>query len=151
MQAPLPSPRTERILFCLTVLITAAFLFYPPYLPMVDLPQHAGKVAALDDLLKQRSPWAHLVVLNWDTPYLAGCALWLLLYQFTDIVLSSKILMVFIFWFHTYAVFRLRQDFQAAKLLEWVSLPAFFRLRLSMVFLTFLLAAPVGILFLGLT
>ncbi|WP_253355677.1 hypothetical protein [Neisseria perflava] len=45
------------------MLIMVAFLLYPAYLPMADLPQHAAQVAALDDLLKARSPWADMLVL----------------------------------------------------------------------------------------
>ena len=140
-------PRVERITFYLILFITTAFLFYSPYLPMVDLPQHAAQVATLDDLLKNRSPWSNLVILNWDTPYLTGYALWLLLYQFMDINLSSKVLVAFIFLFYTYAIHLLRKNFQASPILEWAAMTSFFGFAFQWGFITFLLATPIGILF----
>ena len=141
------SPYIERYLFYFTVLITLAFLFYPPYLPMVDLPQHAAQVVTLDDLLKHQSPWEYLVTLNWDTPYLAGYGLWLLLYQFMSITFSAKILVSIIFLFYTYSIHLLRKSFHAEPILEWAAMTAFFGFAFQWGFITFLLAAPVGILF----
>lgn len=141
------SRRVERVFFYFVVFVTTAFLFYPPYLPMVDLPQHAAQVATLDDLLKNRSPWSYLVTLNWDTPYLAGYALWLLLYQFMNIVLSGKVLVASTFLFYTYTVHLLRKEFQASPLLEWAAMTSFFGFAFQWGFITFLLAIPVGFLF----
>lgn len=141
------SAKVERILFYFVVLTTTLFLFYPPYLPMVDLPQHAAQVATLNDLLHGQSPWVDLVVLNWDTPYLAGYGLWLLLYQFMSITLSAKVLVALIFLFYTYAIHQLRKSFQASVILEWVAMTSFFGFAFQWGFITFLLAAPVGIVF----
>ncbi|AMQ91954.1 hypothetical protein ACT74_04780 [Aggregatibacter actinomycetemcomitans] len=137
----------ERNLFYLVLLVTVLFLFYPPYLPMVDLPQHAAQVVMLDDLFKQQSKWSDLVQLNWDTPYLTGYFVWWLLYQFTDIVTSSKLLVVFIFLFNVWAVFLLRKSFQAESILEWAAITSFFGFAFQWGFVTFLLAIPIGILF----
>lgn len=137
----------ERICFLLALFVTVGFIFYAPYLPMVDLPQHASQVSTLDDLLKNKSVWADMLTLNWDTPYLAGYGLWWLLYQFFDIVLSSKILISIIFLFYIYTIHLLRKSFHAPALLEWAVLPTFFGFAFQWGFITFLLAIPVGLLF----
>lgn len=137
----------ERTCFLLVLMITVGFIFYTPYLPMVDLPQHASQVSTLDDLLKGKSVWADILTLNWDTPYLAGYGLWLLLYQFFDIIVSSKILVSIIFLFHTYTIHLLRKTFDAPVFLEWAVLPTFFGFAFQWGFVTFLLAIPVGISF----
>ena len=137
----------ERKLFLLVLLITSLFLFYPPYLPMVDLPQHAAQVVMLDDLWKQQSAWSDLVVLNWDTPYLAGYSIWWLLYQFADIVTSSKILVTLILLINCWAIHLLRKTFQAPVILEWAALTSFFGFAFQWGFITFLIAIPIGMLF----
>ena len=138
----------ERRLFYFVVLLTTVFIFYPSYLPMVDLPQHAGQVATLNDLLHHQSVWAHLLELNWDTPYLVGYGLWLALYQVFDIVLSAKILVAFTFLFYTYAINLFRKSFQSTIMIEWVAMTTFFGFAFQWGFITYLLSIPIGILFL---
>lgn len=137
----------ERRLFYFVVLLTTVFIFYPSYLPMVDLPQHAGQVATLNDLLHHQSVWAHLLELNWDTPYLVGYGLWLALYQVFDIVLSAKILVAFTFLFYTYAINLFRKSFQSTVMIEWVAMTTFFGFAFQWGFITYLLSIPIGILF----
>ena len=137
----------ESIFFYITIVLTTFFIFYPVYLPMVDLPQHASQVAILDDLLKNNSPWVDLVKINWDTPYLLAYLIWLAFHQIFDINTSSKIIVALSFLIYTYSFRLLRQQFQAPQSVEWVALTVFFGLAFQWGFLTFLLATPIGIFF----
>jgi len=73
------SRRRERLAFLATVIIAGATFWLVPRLPMTDLPQHAGQVAAWHDLLLGTSKWESLLYINYFTPYLIGYSLALLL------------------------------------------------------------------------
>ncbi|MCW0054006.1 hypothetical protein OIV36_31550, partial [Burkholderia pseudomallei] len=64
--------RVLRVLFVATVAAAGLLFWLVPHPPMVDLPQHAGQVAILHDLLLGQSPWAPLLRINLFTPYLLG-------------------------------------------------------------------------------
>ena len=92
----------ERRLFILVICITIGFLFYPTYLPLVDLPQHAAQVVSLDGILKNQYLWGDFTEVNWDTPYLTGYLSWLVIYQVFDIKTSAKVFIVLFFFFIVY-------------------------------------------------
>ncbi|MGS0706577.1 hypothetical protein ACVBEE_08595 [Acinetobacter sp. ANC 3781] len=137
----------KSILFYLTVVITVFMIMNGTYLPMVDLPQHAAQVATLDDLLKNQSIWGHLVETNFKTPYLVGYFSWLFIYQFFDILTSSKIFISIIFLIFVYAFDRLRKTLNASALVSWIAIPSFFGFCYEWGFVTFLLATAIGLLF----
>lgn len=148
MNIALPlSDKIQNRLFFLTVLATVCFLFYPKYLPMNDLPQHAAQVAALDDLLKHRSPWADMLQINWDTPYLTVYALWLALYQFMGINASSKALVSLEFLFFIYTAVKMRKEMGAERMTDWVALTCFFGFAFQWGFVGYIMGIPIGILF----
>lgn len=133
--------------FTLLIVMLGSIIFGTTYLPMTDLPQHAGQVVALDDLLKGKSSWAHLIEFNIFTPYLIGYALWLTVYQFVDIVIASKIVIAFTFLLYVLSFYKLRKYYQAEKIMDWVVLPSFFGFAYYYGFVTFLIGIPIGILF----
>src|SRR5690348_4614739 len=61
-----------RALFWLCCAWAVASMWLAPHLPQIDLPQHAGQVALLHDLLSGRSAWTGELRLNLLTPYLLG-------------------------------------------------------------------------------
>ncbi|WP_198344769.1 hypothetical protein [Neisseria chenwenguii] len=131
------------------MLVTVAFLLYPAYLPMADLPQHAVQVAVLDDLLKGRSPWSDMLVLHWDTPYWTTYSVWLLLHQFIGMAWSPKIVVILILLFYMASVRLVRRAFRASRLTDWVALTCFFGFAFQWGFVSFLAGIPVGMLFLA--
>lgn len=141
------SDRIQKILFVLVVLLTVGFLMYPAYLPMADLPQHAAQVVALDGLLKHRSPWSDMVMLNWDTPYLTMYLVWLGLYQVFDITLSAKLMVCGLFLFYVCSIRLLNREFDDNPLLDWVALTCFFGFAFQWGFVGYMAGIPVGILF----
>ena len=142
-----PLPR-ERRLFALALLFCLLLLFYPHYLPLVDLPQHASQVVLLNDLwLHGNSRWGEMLQINWNTPYLVLYLYWLGLYQCFDILLSAKILLATILLLYVWAFARFRRAYDAPVLVDWVALGTFFGLAFQFGFLSFLLALPFGLLF----
>lgn len=140
--------RIQRMLFIFVVVLTVFFLFYPVYLPMADLPQHAAQVSTLDDLLKNRSPWEDMLQINWRTPYLVIYGIWLFLYQFMDITWSAKTVVVLIFLLYVYAIRQLRREFSGVgRIFDWVALTCFFGLTFQWGFISYLGGIPIGILF----
>ena len=137
----------ERRLFILVICITIGFLFYPTYLPLVDLPQHAAQVVSLDGILKNQYLWGDFTEVNWDTPYLTGYLSWLVIYQVFDIKTSAKVFIVFIFLLYCLSVHCLRRFFNAPCLVEWAAVTSFFGFAYQWGFVTFLLAIPIGIFF----
>ena len=67
-------------LFVVAVTLSVAPLWIGPYLPLVDLPQHAAQIGALHRLWSGDPSLAELFQVNWFTPYLFG---YLLLYGLT--------------------------------------------------------------------
>ena len=136
-----------KIFFILIVGLTIVVILNGSYLPLVDLPQHAAQVAALDELLKGKSTWTNLVELNFNTPYLVGYLSWLGLLQFFDIVLSSRILVILIFLCFIFSAIQLKNTLQSSWLVPWVAIPSFFGFCYEWGFITYLLAISIGILF----
>lgn len=135
------------IIFWGIVLFTIFIIMSGSYLPMVDLPQHAGQVSTLDNIIKNRSQWSDLVELNFTTPYLCGYLSWLFLVQFFDIVTASKVLVSLIFLLFVCSFDYLAKLLNASKLVKWISIPTFFGFCYDWGFATYLLATSIGLLF----
>src|SRR3974390_3069856 len=72
-----------RVLFFATVAYAGVICWLSPRPPMIDMPQHAGQIAALRHLLQANYAWGDELRLNFLTPYLlaygAGLALTLVM------------------------------------------------------------------------
>src|SRR5262245_53269830 len=64
-------------LFWVVLVLSVVPLWFSPYLPAVDLSQHASHVAALKEILAGNETFTRLFELHWFTPYLIA---YLLLY-----------------------------------------------------------------------
>ncbi|MFW1857065.1 hypothetical protein [Acinetobacter defluvii] len=133
--------------FIFVVGLTTTIILSGSYLPLIDLPQHAAQVATLDDLLKGQSIWSGLVELNFNTPYLIGYLSWLGLMQFSDIVVSSRILVALIFLLFIFSSILLKNTLHTSWLVPWIAIPSFFGFCYEWGFLTYLLAISIGIIF----
>lgn len=134
----------NKLIFLVVMALTVLVIINGSYLPMVDLPQHAAQVSALDLMIKDESPWANLIELNFKTPYLVGYFSWLILYQFFDIVFSSRILVSSIFIFFIFSFNSLRKELGASPIVTWIAVPSFFGFSYEWGFITFLLAVAIG-------
>ena len=102
----------------------------------------------LRDLLHGGSRWSELVEINWRTPYLVGCAFATALSFAMPIVTALKALLTVAFVAFAFAGAALRKELGADARLDWLWLPGFFGLSFDYGFLTYLVAAPVGLVFL---
>src|SRR5689334_20703882 len=90
---PRQIPRVlDRPLFILLALWGGLIVWIAPHPPMVDLPQHAGQVALLRDMLSGNSKWFSLFRINPATPYLIGYGLALPLSYLMPISAAIKLL-----------------------------------------------------------
>lgn len=136
-----------RSIFLLTVTFGILVNWLAPHPPMTDLPQHAGQVALLRDILLNQSPWAELFRINWFTPYVIGYGLALPLSLFMPIATAFKLMLSIAFVAFVWMCIKLRQHFGGDARLDWLFPLPFFGFAYQWGFLTFLLAAPIGLWF----
>ena len=134
-----------RILFGLTVVWGALIFWVSPHPPMLDLPQHAGQVALLRDIVLGQSPWADRFRLNFFTPYVLGYGLALPLSMVMPVAAALKLLLSLGFIGFVFFSVKLREHFKADPRLDWLFIPGFFGFAYAWGFFTFLLASAVGL------
>jgi hypothetical protein len=139
--------RLLRILFFLTAAYGGVIFWLAPHLPMADLPQHAAQVAMLKSLIMGNSLWQDLFRINLFTPYLIGYVLWLPLTFLFSVTVAVKILLTVGYYFFIGTCIHLRKSFGGDDRLDWLFLPCYFGFAFKWGFLTFILAAPFGLLF----
>ena len=140
--------RVERWLLGLTVLAGVGMMWLAPRLPMGDLAQHAGQVALWRDLLTGQSPWSELVRINLMTPYLIGYGLMLPISFVFSMEDTTRIAISLGFLSFVAAAITLRRQLGSDRRLDWMFLLSYFGFAWKWGFLTFLLASPVGLVFL---
>jgi hypothetical protein len=143
--------RQLSALFVFTVLWGALIYWIAPHPPMIDLPAHAGQVTLLRDILLADSPWSDRFRLNLLTPYVLGYGLALPLSLVMPVAFAFKLLLSLGFIAFIYMCVKLRQHFNADSRLDWLFVPGYFGFAYSWGFLTFLLAAPLGLAFIWLS
>ncbi len=134
-------------LFLLTIAWGAGIFWIAPHPPLIDLPQHAGQIALLRDLMQGSSPWHDLFRTNLLTPYLLGYGLALPLTLVMPVAAALKLLLTLAFLAFVLLCIRLRRQFGADTRLDWLFIPGFFGFAYNWGFFTFLLAAPVALWF----
>lgn len=140
-----------RVLFIATVLYGGALFWIAPRPPLVDVPQHAGQVMLLRDLLEHTSPWQSLVQINLLTPYLVGYGLALPFTYLMPIGAALKCMLTLAYFVFVASCVGFRRYLHGDARLDWLFLPGFFGFAFVWGFYTFLVAAPLGILFIWLT
>jgi hypothetical protein len=118
-----------------------------PQPAMVDLPQHAGQLRLLRDLLLGQSPWAELLEINWWTPYFIAFGLALPLSLVLPMGIALQLVLSLAYLGFVYFCIRLRRAFEAPAALDWLFLFSFFGFAYRWGFLTFQVAAPLGLAF----
>lgn len=137
----------SRVLFLATVLAGTAIFWIAPRLPLCDFAQHAGQVALLRDLLAHQSPWASIIRVNFFTPYLIGYGLTLLLSYLMPISIALKVVVTCAYLGFVACSMLLRRHFGSDERLDWLAVPSFFGFAFLWGFVTYLVAAPIGFLF----
>ncbi|UXZ37488.1 GtrA family protein [Cupriavidus gilardii] len=138
----------NRLPLLLIVAAGATLPWLAPYPAMIDLPQHAGQVAVLRELLAGTSPWRQELRINPFTPYLLGYGAALALSWWMPVAAALKLLLSLAYLACVAAGIALRRRIGADARLDWLFVPGFFGFAYEWGFLTFLLAVPLGLLFL---
>lgn len=139
----------EKYFFLLACLLCGLPVWLPHFPPMVDIPQHAAQVSLFLNLGKPGFPFSEQFQVNWFTPYLLGYALVAIFTPLLGIVAACKLviwLALAAFAFFT-RIF-LRQA-GADPYWAWLTFPVLYGFTYQWGLLNFLVAAPVGILFLA--
>lgn len=144
----IPLSSLTRILFILTAVWGALIPWFSNHPPMVDLPQHAAQIGLWRDLLLERSAWEDYFRINLFTPYLLGYGVALPLSFLIGISAALKLMLSIAYLAFVYLCVRLRQQFNADPRLDWLFLVTFFGYAYKWGFFTYLVAAPIGLLFL---
>lgn len=114
---------------------------------MIDLPQHAGQVALLRDLILGRSPWAGEVRINLFTPYLIGYGLALPLSFVMSAAAALKVVLTAAYAAFIAACIGIRRELDASPKLDAYYAFSFFGFAYAWGMYTFLVAAPLGLAF----
>jgi hypothetical protein len=137
----------NRIAYVATALVASATFWFTHRLPMLDLPQHAAQVALLHDLMLGQSKWQSLVYVNYFTPYFAGYAPALLLSFMMPALAALKLMLTISYLGFVAACAALRAELGGDVRLDWLFIPSFFGIAFAIGLYTFMIAAPLGVLF----
>jgi hypothetical protein len=148
-----PTPRyfpTENNLFLLACLLCGLPVWLPHYPPMVDLPQHAAQVTLMLNMNNPDFPLSNQYQFNLFTPYLLGYLLIAAVTPLIGVVAACKLVV----WATLFALaiasrYLLRRT-GADPYWAWLVFPTLYGFSYQWGFLSFLVAAPVGVAFLGL-
>lgn len=141
------SGTAARTVFVATVLAAGALVWLTERPPMIDLPQHAAQVALLRDLLLGHSAFDELLRINLLTPYLIAYGLALPLALVMPAAAALKMVLMLAYYAYVALCVQLRRVTDGDARLDWLAVPGFFGFAWSWGFVTFLVAAPLGLLF----
>lgn len=135
-----------RALFLLATACGAALVWLAPHPPMIDLPQHAGQLALLKQLLTGDARWSPLFQINPVTPYFIGFGLALPLTWLMSVAAAMKLLLSLAYLAFVAVCVALRKQVGGDARVDWLFLTSFFGFAFHWGFFTFLTAAPLGLL-----
>lgn len=139
--------KIERILFCIITFAIFILLSTSYFLPMADLPQHAGQVAILKSIVMGdiAAPWFDEITVNYFTTYWIAYFITLLLSFILPINYAINTVVGLAFILFVFSCSMLRKKCNAPNSLDWILLPCFFGFSYIWGFITFILAIPIGI------
>ena len=138
---------STKFLYLLTLGWGVVNFWLAPHTPLTDLPQHAGQIALLNDLLFGQSKWGEMFSINWLTPYLSTYAISAILSQVMSITAAFKLLLSVGYLAFVFMCIQLRKHFKVDERLDWLFVLPFFGFASKYGFLSFVLSAPIGLWF----
>jgi hypothetical protein len=140
----------EKYLFLLACIACALPVWIPHFPPMVDLPQHAAQVALLLNLGKPDFAFTDLFQLNLFTPYLLGYGLIAVFTPLLGIVAACKLIIWLALAGFAISTRWLLREAEADPYWAWLVFPVLYGFTYQWGLLIFLIAAPIGMIFLAL-
>jgi hypothetical protein len=113
----------NRKLFGVALLLSAASLWLAPYLPLVDLPQHAAQVVALQEIWSGNPVYTETFRLNWLAPYTATYLILYALGLVFPIAIASKLLISVAIIAGPLLLARILEELDADAGLAWLAIP----------------------------
>lgn len=136
-------------LFIAACILSTFPIFIPEYPPMVDLPQHAGQTALFDLMLSDDFEFGNLLEIQWLTPYWLGYTILYLLSKPFGIALACKITVAVALAGFPLSADRFLRSQNGNPYWSWLFIPAAYGFAFEWGFLNFLIAIPLGFLFLA--
>lgn len=138
-----------NIIFITACLFATLPVLIPTYPPMVDAPQHVAQIASFTSILSGTNPFSELFDIQWFTPYLLGYSVVFTLSTVLGYVWAFKLTTaVAIFLFPIFADKFLRSQ-KITSPLRWLLIPLPYGFAYEWGFFNFLIAMPLGFLFLS--
>lgn len=136
----------QRSLWVCTLLWGSIIPWLSTRPPLIDLPQHAGQIALLADYFSDNPIWSGLVSPNFITPYLIAYLLIYLLNQYFSILVAIKIVLSLSYVGFVGSCVLLRKEFNSNPQCDWLFLIGYFGFAWTFGFISFLFAAPIGLM-----
>lgn len=136
-----------RWLFYGVFLCGGAIFWLAKFPPMADLPQHAGQIMLLHDLLLHHSLWQNEVRINYFTPYWIGYGAATMLSFVVPVLTAVKLELTLAYYGFVASLIFMRRRLGGDARLDWLFLVGWFGYAYEYGFFTFLVSAPFAILF----
>jgi hypothetical protein len=143
--------RRHTLLVCAASLFATIPVWIPTFPPMTDLPQHASQIALLRHMLSPDFRFASYFHINWFTPYLLGYLLVYAIAPVVGIVAACKTVIALAIASLPLATMLLMSETGADRRWALLAIPAMYGFSYYWGFLNFLVAAPLGLIFVWLT
>jgi hypothetical protein len=134
--------------FIVAAMLCAVPVLLPTYPPMADLPQHVASIMVLDEVHFGHYLYAEFFDFNWFRPYWLGYSLIWAISYLTGLVWASKIVVAAAVVGFVLSLAYLRREVNAPPMVDWLFLAVPFGFAYEWGFLNFVVAAPLGPLFL---
>jgi len=149
---PVADRERHALLFVLAASLLGTIpVWIPTFPPMTDLPQHGAQIALLRAMLHPGFAFASYFDIQWFTPYLFGYLLAYALVPFVGIVAACKIVIALSLVALPLATALIMKETGTDRRWAILAIPAMYGFSYHWGFLNFLVAAPIGLVFLWLT
>jgi hypothetical protein len=137
--------------FAVALLLAVVPIWVGRYVPLIDMPQHAAQITALHELWSGNATFSGLFEINWFTPYLLG---YLLLYGASlvmPVAVATQLLVSVAVIALPLATAHLLRVVGADVRWRWLAIPCAFSFAFYWGFLSYIVAAPIALLFIART
>ena len=139
-----------KFVFILLSVLTLFSIWVPKYLPMIDLPQHAAQVDIWKNLNNTNYHYANIFFVNWYTPYISTFILSLFFHEFFGIQEALKITITLSLLGLPFSLLFLLKETNSDSWLAVAGFPVSFSFGFYWGFLSYILAVPLGVIFVAL-